>query len=89
MLRESSTEKAGVDILGRIPDLGEESPLTSHLSQPSCDRLRVKPYTSANAERRNPASLRLLKNRDSRDGQDSGEFVCCQSTADSLDSVRQ
>ena len=72
-----------------IPDLGEESPLTSLLSQPLCDRLRVKPYTSADAERRNPACLSLLKNRDSRNRQHAGEFVCCQSTADSLDSVRQ
>jgi hypothetical protein len=82
-------EKAGVGVSARILDLGEESPLTSHLSQPLCDRLRVKPYTSADAERRNPTCLRLLKNCDSGDGQHAGEFVGFQSTADSLDSVRQ
>ena len=70
-------------------ELGEESPPTSHTSQPSCDRLWVKPYACADAERRDPACLRLLENRDSRDGQHTGEFVSCQSTADSLDSVRQ
>jgi hypothetical protein len=74
-LGDHTPEKAGVVVLRRIPDLGEESPLTSHLSQPLCDRLRVKPYTSADAERRNPACLRLLENRDSRDGQHVGEFV--------------
>jgi hypothetical protein len=61
----------------------------SHLSQPLCDHLRVKPYTGADAERRNSACLCLLENCDFGDGQHSGEFVCRQSTADSLDSIRQ
>jgi hypothetical protein len=51
MLRESSTEKAGVFVLGRIPDPREESALTSHFPQPLCNRPRVKPYTSADPER--------------------------------------
>jgi hypothetical protein len=37
----TSSEKAGVCVLGRIPDLGQESPLTSHFPEPSCDRRRV------------------------------------------------
>jgi hypothetical protein len=58
-------------------------------SQPLSDCPRVESHAAADTERRNPARLRLLENRDVRDCQHLCEFVCCQSTPDSFDSVRQ
>jgi hypothetical protein len=57
------------------------------VSQPVRYRSRVKAHTSADAKRRNAASLGLLENRDPRDSEQLRQVLCGQGVAGLLDLI--
>ncbi len=56
-------------------------------AQPVGYRSRIEADTGANAETGDPTGFGLFEDRDLRDVQDPGEFLCGQGTAHSFDAV--